>query len=97
MFFKSNCSYCDLLQSLLIDIGVPNDRLHKVNIQEPKNAFQECAEELASISSSFTFPQLFVKGKYIGGYADIKKLYQFNMDFLQNVFKEVHIDIVSDF
>lgn len=97
LFSKSNCSYCDMLKRFLVEIGIPDDRLHSINIQEPKETFQEYAEELAAISSCFTFPQLFVKGKYIGGYSDIKNMYQFKMDFLQNVFKEVNIGIISEF
>lgn len=94
---KSNCSFCDKLKEFLVEIGIPKERIVAVNIQTQQDRFQDLAEELASITTCFTFPQLFVKQQYLGGYSDLKNAFQFRGDFLQKVFKEVGINIVNDF
>lgn len=99
LFTKNGCRFCDKAYEFLVENGVPSDVIHKENIQEgcTPSEFADKAEDLADVSNATTFPQLFVKGVYIGGYSDLCAMETFNASKLQKIFQEVGIRIHDSF
>jgi glutaredoxin 3 len=67
VFSKENCVYCVLLQKDLDSMQIPYKKVmidNNTNIKEQLIEFTKCK----------TVPQLFIGGKFIGGYNDFTRL-----------------------
>ncbi len=63
---KESCMYCDMAKSLL--------RLKEIEIEE-KNISKDFTKEqlLEAVPGARSVPQIFIDGKHIGGYTELKK------------------------
>ena len=64
-FSKSECPNCDKLQSDLVSIGIP---FKKVTLES------HLRDDLVEYTKCKTVPQLFIGGKFIGGYREFTTL-----------------------
>lgn len=78
---KSGCKYCTMANGMLGDLGVAYT--YK-NLQEgkPDDEFRRDVDQLEKITGSRTFPQIFSRGKYLGGFSDVENMYMFNYEKL---------------
>lgn len=68
---KPDCPYCVMAQKLLESKGI--------QIDERKIGFGWNREQLLeSVPNARTVPQIFLDGKHIGGYEDLKKYFEAN-------------------
>lgn len=67
IFSKENCVYCVLLQKDLDSMQIP---YKKVMIDNNNNI----KEKLIEFTKCKTVPQLFIGGKFIGGYNDFSRI-----------------------
>ena len=68
LWSKPGCGYCTMAESLLKNKGV--------DIDERKIGFGWNREQLFdAVPNAKTLPQIFLDGKYIGGYTELKKYY----------------------
>jgi len=61
------CPYCDMVKRLLQDHEVPFEEIDFTDNDELR-------ERIAKESGQLTAPQVFLDGKPLGGYVEIKKL-----------------------
>lgn len=67
MFMSPYCKYCTMAKSILNSYGI-DYRL--INVQD--NA--ESREKMQKITGQSSVPQIFIEGKHIGGYSQLKEL-----------------------
>lgn len=66
---KPDCPYCVMAEKLLQNKGI--------EIEERKIGFGWNREQLLeSVPNARTVPQIFLDGKHIGGYEDLKKYFE---------------------
>ena len=66
---KPDCPYCVMAEKLLQNKGI--------EIEERKIGFGWNREQLLeSVPNARTVPQIFIDGKHIGGYEDLKKYFE---------------------
>lgn len=71
VYTKNHCPYCDMAKKLLQDKNVDIQEINISMSADPESILKEIAE----ITSSKTFPQIVLDGKYIGGYTDLRAYY----------------------
>lgn len=64
-FSNANCSYCDLLEEDMVSMNIP---YKKVMLET------YIRNDLVSLTKCKTVPQLFIGGKFIGGYKEFSTL-----------------------
>lgn len=64
---KDYCPYCNRAKALLDSLNCKYEEIDITNTPER-------IEELKTLSSALTVPQIFVDGKFIGGCSDIERL-----------------------
>lgn len=62
------CSYCDMAERLLSELGVEYD---EIDVTEDPETRQKLVEQ----TGQKTVPQIFIDGESIGGYDDLKALH----------------------
>jgi glutaredoxin 3 len=67
IYTRRFCGYCTAAKSLLNEIGVP---FHEIDV----SAAPEKRSEMIARSGRFTFPQIFIDDKHIGGCDDLYAL-----------------------
>ena len=70
IYSKPNCPYCDRSKALLTKLDIPYEEIDAVaNIDILK-------ERVTNITGAppRTVPQIFLDGKYIGGFTDLEKI-----------------------
>ena len=65
-FSKTDCHYCVKLEDDLISLGIKDYK--KVMVTEQNR------DDLIATTNCKTVPQLFIGGKYIGGYTEFSRL-----------------------
>ena len=73
IFSKPSCVYCDLAADLLAEKGVSFIKFNIGDYTNDEN-FDEFLDDLMEKTNQKTFPMIFMKQKFIGGYSDLKKL-----------------------
>ena len=68
LYTKKICPYCIAAKDFLKAKGLSN--FHEIDIE----ANPEKREEMVQLSGRLTVPQIFIDGKHIGGYTDMKAL-----------------------
>ena len=83
IYSKSNCAYCDKVKLLLKD-EVVNVIECDEYLAEDRTRFLQTMHHYSGVECK-TFPMVFLKGIYIGGFAETKKYYNSliytNLDF----------------
>jgi len=70
MFFsREYCTYCEKLSSELASMNIPFS-MFKVTRDEQGD---EVKRQLVELTGSTTFPQLFIGGRFVGGYTEFVK------------------------
>lgn len=69
---KASCSYCQKAFQELKNINIGFDSF------EIKDKDLQLKQELISLTNHKTFPQIFIKGKFIGGYTELMGLIMTN-------------------
>lgn len=67
VYTKETCPYCDWAKQLLNEKNIPFSEI-RVDLDAEKRA------EMERLSGRRTVPQIFINGKPIGGYDDLKAL-----------------------
>lgn len=68
LWSKPGCGYCTMAETLL--------KSKNIEIDERKLGFGWNREQLfESVPTAKTLPQIFLDGKYIGGYTELKKYF----------------------
>ena len=73
IFSKPSCVYCDLAADLLTDKNVSFIKFNIGDYTDDEN-FDDFFTELIEKTNQKTFPMIFMKQKFIGGYSELKKL-----------------------
>lgn len=69
---KENCAYCDQAKELL--------RMHDVPFVENKIGEGYTREDLLeAVPNARSVPQIFMYGRYVGGYTDLEKYFEENI------------------
>jgi len=63
---KDNCFYCEMAKNLLEDLDLPFEERNISQGEWSREQLQEAAPD------SKTVPQIFLQGKYIGGFSELK-------------------------
>ena len=71
VYSKDYCPYCDMAKKLLEE---KDENYKEININHVHNP-EEVLKEISGITNSKTFPQIILKGEYIGGYTDLRDYY----------------------
>ncbi|TKR79923.1 hypothetical protein L596_014073 [Steinernema carpocapsae] len=75
MYSKKSCGYCKMAKTLLAEAKV--DFVEKeldIVAKERPDEYQQYVNGLVYVTRSTTVPQIFICGKYIGGYTELNKL-----------------------
>ncbi|KAH7724534.1 glutaredoxin family protein [Aphelenchoides avenae] len=77
MYTKPQCGYCKLAKSLLAEeqIRFREKDLDLISALNPEG-YQEYLNGLVYITRQKTVPQIFICGKFVGGYTELNKLKQ---------------------
>lgn len=86
------CKYCDLAKVFLTSIHVPY-----TIIMYDKNAnnYQEEKDKLVNQTNCFTFPQIFINDRFLGGYQEMMHSYE-TLQF-HALCKEIGYDVEVEF
>lgn len=72
VFSKSTCPYCVDAKNLLQDNGIKYKEVQIDKIVD--NDRQKVIDELRQMTSQNTVPNIFINGKHIGGFSELKQL-----------------------
>lgn len=72
IYSKDNCPYCDKAKQLLLQEGL---NFKEVRVAENDSCTREDLFERTGLK---TFPQIFYHQQVIGGYSDLKQIYDQN-------------------
>jgi glutaredoxin len=100
VFSKNNCVFCEKIMSYLTnELRIPQVQIRKHNLEDEfPDDFVEYAYTLFDLTSSRTFPQMFIKGKYFGGYKELVNMHQFKYKELEEVMRSAGVEIIlTDF
>ncbi|MCU7834897.1 MAG: glutaredoxin [gamma proteobacterium symbiont of Taylorina sp.] len=67
MYCSDSCPFCNNAEKLLLSKGVD---IEKINIEEEPEQFAKIVAEIGQDS----VPQIFIDGRYVGGFDDISEL-----------------------
>lgn len=70
IYTSNHCPYCNRAKSLFKQMGV---EYKEINITD---SGEEAIRELAEKTGAYTVPQIFIDGKFVGGFDDVNALYQ---------------------
>ncbi|CAD6197507.1 unnamed protein product [Caenorhabditis auriculariae] len=77
LYTKDNCGYCVQAKNDLYEAGIKYTEKNLDTIaavQEDKTVVKEYLQSLIDLTRQKTVPQIFVCGKFIGGYSELKAL-----------------------
>ncbi len=69
IYSKPNCPYCKAAILLLSHCGIED--IERLDVSKDKDTFERMKEESGGRT---TVPQIFIKGRHIGGFDDLKKM-----------------------
>jgi glutaredoxin len=83
IYSKSGCNYCVKAKQLLVETGKNVDIVECDDyLLENKEAFLAFIQNLAGGKEHRTFPIVFYNSDYIGGYTELAKFVEKDIDFL---------------
>ena len=86
-----NCVNCSRICYFLDELNVSYTVVNVIDLD-----FDDTIDYLERVTNSRTFPMVFVKGKYIGNYKEIKRKYEVGL--LSDIFRdELNVEIIYDF
>lgn len=98
VFKIPGCTNCSKACAFLDEIGVSKEDYTYIDIATLEDTYDIAMEDavtfLETHSQSRVFPQIFVKGTYIGDYIELVRKYEYG--FLADIFKnklDIHISI----
>lgn len=76
MYTKASCGYCQRAKRLLDDervVYVEKD-LDAMNRTQPQQSYEQYVNGLVCLTKQTSVPQVFICGKFIGGFTELKRL-----------------------
>lgn len=78
IYGKNNCPYCDHAKNFFNDQHIPYTYYNTSEDEDKLN-------EMLSKTKGRTFPQIFINGHEIGGFSNLKTLYEDNNEKYQEI------------